>query len=58
MKSVSEMHAFTGFVVGVFTAIAFVLCASWFIRGIKRFKMMAVFFLGFVLGMLAMFIFQ
>ena len=51
-----RMHTLAGFVVGVFTAMALVLCASWFIRGIKRFKTMAVFFSGFVLGMLAMFI--
>ncbi len=50
------MHTLTGFVAGVLTAMAFVLFASWFIRGIKRFKTTAVFFSGFVLGMLAMFI--
>jgi hypothetical protein len=56
IQELSEMHTLTGFVVGVFTAMVFVLGASWFIRGIKRFKTMAVFFSGFVLGMLAMFI--
>lgn len=50
------MHTLTGFVVGVFVAIAFMVCGSWFIRGLKRFKTTAVFFWGLVVGMLAMYI--
>ena len=38
------MHTLTGFVVGVFIVMAFFLCAAWFVRGIERFKTMAVLF--------------
>lgn len=44
------------YVIGVIIVWVFALCAAWFIGGSTRFTTFALVCLGFLLGMLAMFI--
>jgi hypothetical protein len=50
------MPSLTRYVTAVFVVIAGVLCIAWFIGSEEQFKRMAVFFAGFLVGMLAMYI--
>jgi hypothetical protein len=44
------------YVIGVLVVWAIILCSTWFIRGGKNFRTIAVFCAGFLIGMLAMYI--
>ena len=50
------MPSLMRYVTAVFVVIAGVLCIAWFIGSEEQFKRMAVFFAGFLVGMLAMYI--
>ena len=50
------MPTIAKYVTAVLIVIALVLGIAWFIGSAEQFKRMAVFFAGFLLGMLAMYI--
>jgi hypothetical protein len=45
-----------GYVIAVVIVWILILCATWFLGGPAKFKAMAIFSLGFMAGMLAMYI--
>ena len=52
----NRLHTRTACVIGVVIALALVLCIQWFLGGEAHFKIVGVFALGFLAGMLSMYI--
>ena len=50
------MHSLTTFFIGVVIALAVVLCITYFIKGGVKFNSTAIFVVGFVIGMLTLYI--
>ncbi len=49
-------NALSSYVIGVFVALTVMLALSWVVGGEARFKIAVVFALGFLAGMLSMYI--
>ncbi len=50
----NSQYSLTGYVIGVVIALA--VCIAWFAGGAPRFKTVAAFAIGFLAGMLSMYI--
>ena len=52
----NRLHTRTAYVLGLVIALALVLCIQWFLGGEAHFKIAGVFALGFLAGMLSIYI--
>lgn len=52
----NSQNTLTGYVIGVVVALSVVLCIAWFTGGAQRFKAVGAFAIGFLAGMLSMYI--
>lgn len=52
----NSQNTLTGYVMGVGVALSILLCIAWFTGDTSRFKTVAAFAMGFLAGMLSMYI--
>jgi hypothetical protein len=51
-----RVNSLKAYVIGVFIALALVICAGWYFGGAERAKVFGIYAGGFLMGMLSMYI--